>query len=152
MKTKSDLVVMSSGRQIFAFFCSPHDRRAQNSGCGYTALSFHTARVKRVISSASKPLPLFIQLRTYRCIALADAMANYRRSCLHHQGRFSPIQKRLINAFSKKIENHAHSVALFAICYNFVCYIRRCVLPPAMAEKVTERLWVIRDIVHVLET
>ena len=33
---------------------------------------------KRVISSASKPLPLFIQLRTYRCIALADAMANYR--------------------------------------------------------------------------
>ena len=74
-----------------------------------------------VISSASKPLPLFIQLRTYRCIALADAMANYRKSCLHHQGRFSPIQKRLINAFSKKIENHAHSVALFAMCYNFVC-------------------------------
>ena len=24
---------MPSGRQIFAFFCSPHDRRAQNSGC-----------------------------------------------------------------------------------------------------------------------
>ena len=37
VKTKSDLVVMPSGRQIFAFFCSPHDRRAQNSGCGYTA-------------------------------------------------------------------------------------------------------------------
>ena len=29
--------VMPSGRQIFAFFCSPHDRRAENSGCGYTA-------------------------------------------------------------------------------------------------------------------
>ena len=37
VKTKSDLVVMPSGRQIFAFFCSPHDRRAQNSGCGHTA-------------------------------------------------------------------------------------------------------------------
>src|SRR6516165_9674568 len=41
-KTKSDLVVMPSGRQIFAFFCSPHERRAQNSGCGYTAYSFYT--------------------------------------------------------------------------------------------------------------
>ena len=47
VKTKSDLVVTPSGRQIFAFFCSPHDRRAQNSGCGYTAQSFYTARVKR---------------------------------------------------------------------------------------------------------
>src|SRR5262249_26897522 len=37
VKTKSDLVVMPSGRQIFAFFCSSHDHRAQNSGCGYTA-------------------------------------------------------------------------------------------------------------------
>ena len=40
VKTKSDLVVMSSGRQIFAFLCSPHDRRAQNSGCDYTPQSF----------------------------------------------------------------------------------------------------------------
>jgi hypothetical protein len=36
VKTKSDLVVMPGGRQIFAIFCSPRDRRAQNSGCGYT--------------------------------------------------------------------------------------------------------------------
>jgi len=27
---------------------------------------------------------------------------------------------RLTNAFSKKVENHAHSVALFAMYYNFV--------------------------------
>jgi hypothetical protein len=26
---------------IFTFFCSPHDRRAQNSGCGYAAESFY---------------------------------------------------------------------------------------------------------------
>src|SRR6516162_2383268 len=37
VKTKSDLVVMTSGRQIFAFFCSPQDHRAQNFRCGYTA-------------------------------------------------------------------------------------------------------------------
>jgi hypothetical protein len=36
-KTKSDLGVMPSGRPIFAFSCSPHDHRAQNSGCAYTA-------------------------------------------------------------------------------------------------------------------
>jgi hypothetical protein len=37
VKTKSDLVVMPSGRQIFVFFCSQRDRIAQNSGCGCTA-------------------------------------------------------------------------------------------------------------------
>ena len=45
VKTKSDLVVMPSGRQTFAVFCSPRDRRARNSGCGYTAYSFYTAKV-----------------------------------------------------------------------------------------------------------
>ena len=39
----------------------------------------------------------------------------------NQKGGSSLIQQRLINAFSKKIENHAHSVALFAMCYNFVC-------------------------------
>ena len=34
VKTKSDLVVMPSGRQIFAFFCSQRDRIAQNSWKG----------------------------------------------------------------------------------------------------------------------
>jgi hypothetical protein len=43
VKTKSDLVVMPSGGRIFVFFRSAHDPRAQNSRCGYTASSFHTA-------------------------------------------------------------------------------------------------------------
>src|ERR1700733_6127468 len=43
VKTKSDLVPMPSGGRIFVFFSSAHGRRAQNSGCGYTASSFHTA-------------------------------------------------------------------------------------------------------------
>jgi hypothetical protein len=42
-QTKSELVVIPSGGQLF---CSPHDHRAQNSGCGYTAWSFYTARAK----------------------------------------------------------------------------------------------------------
>ena len=78
-------------------------------------------------------------------------MANYRRSCLHHQGSFSPIQKRLINAFSKKIENHAHSVALFAMYYSFVRIHKTLRTTLAMAASVTKRLWEIGDIVDVLE-
>lgn len=44
-KTKTDLVAMSSGGRIFAFFCSERDHKPQNSRCGYTARSFHTAWV-----------------------------------------------------------------------------------------------------------
>jgi hypothetical protein len=45
-KTKTDLVVMPSGRQIFAFFSSERDHKPQNSRCSHTAQRFHTARVK----------------------------------------------------------------------------------------------------------
>src|SRR5271167_1834180 len=34
---------MPSEGRIFAFFCSERDHKPQNSGCGYTAQSFHTA-------------------------------------------------------------------------------------------------------------
>jgi plasmid maintenance system killer protein len=42
VKTKSDLVVMLSGGQISAFFCSERDHKPQNSGCSHTAQRFHT--------------------------------------------------------------------------------------------------------------
>ena len=58
---------------------------------------------------------------------------------------------RLTNAFSKKVENHAHSVALFALYYNFVRIHKTLRTTPAMAAKVTERLWEIGNIVDVLE-
>src|SRR5258705_8371419 len=34
---------MPSEGRIFAFFCSERDHKPQNSGCGYTTQSFHTA-------------------------------------------------------------------------------------------------------------
>src|SRR4029077_18044192 len=43
VKTKSNLVVALSGGGILAFFCFERDHKPQNSGCGYTAYSFHTA-------------------------------------------------------------------------------------------------------------
>ena len=64
-----------------------------------------------------------------------------------HTRRFT----RLTNAFSKKVENHAHSVALFAMYYNFVKLHRTLRTTPAMAAGVTRRLWEIGDIVDVLE-
>jgi IS1 family transposase len=51
---------------------------------------------------------------------------------------------RLTNAFSKKVENHALSVALHYMHYNF-CRIHKTLrITPAMAAGVTDKLWSIR--------
>ena len=58
---------------------------------------------------------------------------------------------RLTNAFSKKLENHAHSVALHYMNYNF-CRIHRSLrVTPAMEAGVSSRVWEIEDIVRLLE-
>jgi len=58
---------------------------------------------------------------------------------------------RLTNAFSKSLQNHAHSVALFMLYYNFCKLHKAHRLTPAMAAGVTDRLWEVADIVEVLE-
>lgn len=58
---------------------------------------------------------------------------------------------RLTNAFSKKIENHAHAMALHFLYYNFVRVHKTFRTTPAMAAGVTKRLWEIGDVVDVLE-
>ena len=59
---------------------------------------------------------------------------------------------RLTNAFSKKIENHTHSVALHFMHYNF-CRQHKSLdgISPAMAAGVTDRLWDIEDIVRLVD-
>ena len=64
-----------------------------------------------------------------------------------HTRRFT----RLTNAFSKKIENHAHAVALHMMAYNFVRIHGSLRCTPAMAAGVSKRLWEIGDIVQVIE-
>lgn len=64
-----------------------------------------------------------------------------------HMRRFT----RLTNAFSKKVENHAWSVALFATYYNFVRIHKTVRMTPAMAAGVSDRLWEIGDIVALVE-
>jgi IS1 family transposase len=58
---------------------------------------------------------------------------------------------RLTNAFSKKMENHAHAMALHFMYYNFVRIHQTLRTTPAMAAGVTKRLWEIGDIVEMLE-
>jgi hypothetical protein len=48
---------------------------------------------------------------------------------------------RLTNAFSKKLENHGHTVALYALWYNFVGVHKTLRTSPAMAARIETRLW-----------
>jgi hypothetical protein len=58
---------------------------------------------------------------------------------------------RLTNAVSKKVENHALSVALHYMHYNF-CRIHKTLrITPAMAAGVTNKLWSIEDLVAMVE-
>src|SRR3990167_5283599 len=59
---------------------------------------------------------------------------------------------RLTNAFSKKVENLQHSVALHFMHYNF-CRIHQTLrVTPAMAAGVARRVWEIDDLVNLLQT
>jgi hypothetical protein len=58
---------------------------------------------------------------------------------------------RLTIGFSMKLENHAYSVALFAMFYDF-CRIHKTLrVTPAMEARVTERLWEVSDIVALVD-
>src|SRR5262245_33147533 len=57
---------------------------------------------------------------------------------------------RLTNAFSKKIENHAHAVALHYMHYNFVRIHKSLRVTPAMAAGVTSKLWSIEDVAALI--
>ena len=58
---------------------------------------------------------------------------------------------RLTNAFSKKLENHAHSVALHYMHYNFARIHKTLRVTPAVAAEVSDHAWEIGEIVDVLE-
>jgi len=58
---------------------------------------------------------------------------------------------RLTNGFSKKVENLYYAEALYFMYYNF-CRIHQTLrVTPAMAAKVTDRLWDIKDIIALLK-
>ena len=58
---------------------------------------------------------------------------------------------RLTNGFSKKAENHLHSVAIRFMHYNFVRIHQSLRITPAMAAGVTSKLWSLTDMVRVID-
>ena len=58
---------------------------------------------------------------------------------------------RLTNAFSKKIENHCHALALYLTFYNFVRIHKTLRVSPAMAAGIETRLWDMADIVRLVD-
>ena len=54
---------------------------------------------------------------------------------------------RLSNGFSRKLRNHAASVALNYFAYNFIHIHKTLRMSPAMAAGVTDRLWDVNDLV-----
>jgi IS1 family transposase len=58
---------------------------------------------------------------------------------------------RLTNAFSKKVENHAAAIALYAVHYNFARIHKTLRVTPAMAAGIEKSPWEISDIVALLD-
>ena len=58
---------------------------------------------------------------------------------------------RLTNAFSKKVENHEHAIALYFMYYNF-CRIHQSLrVTPAMEAGVSQKVWSLEDVVALLD-
>jgi hypothetical protein len=58
---------------------------------------------------------------------------------------------RLTNAFSKKIENHAASVAIWFMYYNFVRVHQTLRVTPAMEAGLADHVWSLEELVGLLE-
>jgi IS1 family transposase len=64
-----------------------------------------------------------------------------------HMRRFT----RLTNAFSKKIENHAHNVAIHFMHYNFCRVHQTLRVTPAMQAGLAKTVWEIEDLAALVE-
>ena len=64
-----------------------------------------------------------------------------------HMRRFT----RLTNAFSKKIENHGHAIALHYMHYNFCRVHQTLRVTPAMEAGIADHVWTIEEVVALLE-
>jgi IS1 family transposase len=57
---------------------------------------------------------------------------------------------RLTNAFSKKIENHGHMIALYFMHYNFCRVHKTLRVTPAMEAGLTDHVWEIEELLNLL--
>jgi hypothetical protein len=59
--------------------------------------------------------------------------------------------KRLMNAFSKKFEDHFHMIAPYTLFYNFVRLHKTVKMSPARAAGIEARLWSMEDIAMLMD-
>ena len=59
---------------------------------------------------------------------------------------------RLTNAFSKKVENHAHAIALHFMHYNFARIHKSLRVTPAMEAGISDHVWKLEEIVGLLDS
>jgi hypothetical protein len=64
-----------------------------------------------------------------------------------HNRRFT----RLTNAFSKKFENHAHMVAIYAVWYNWLRIHKTLRVTPAMAAGLSDTVMDWADIIVLMD-
>jgi len=58
---------------------------------------------------------------------------------------------RLTNAFSKKLENHIHALALYFVHYNFCRIHKSLKVTPAMAAGISGTLWTLDDVIAKID-
>ena len=57
---------------------------------------------------------------------------------------------RLTNAFSKKIDNHGHAVALYFMFYNFCRVHQTLRVTPAMEAGLADHVWTVEELCELL--
>ena len=58
---------------------------------------------------------------------------------------------RLTNAFSKKLENHMHMVALYTVWYNFIRIHKTLRVTPAMEAGLSKTVWDMDNLVRIMD-
>jgi IS1 family transposase len=58
---------------------------------------------------------------------------------------------RLTNAFSKKIDNHGHAVALYFLHYNFCRVHKTLRVTPAMEAGIADHVWSLEELIALLD-
>jgi len=59
---------------------------------------------------------------------------------------------RLTNAFSKKIQNHAAMVSIYAVHYNFARIHKTLRITPSMAAGLSDHVWSLEEIVLMADS
>jgi hypothetical protein len=108
-----------------------------------------------VLHPAGRYSPAAIQgTKTYCCTGKPDPV-HISTSFVERQNLTMRMSMRrftrLTNGFSKKVENHGHSVAIHFMHYNFVRIHQSLRITPAMAAGVTNTLWSLTDMARVIE-